>query len=134
MSKQVWTKEQQKEHRNLWIKALRSGEYKQGFDGFLRDIDDRYCCLGVACEIAAQNNIIPKAVKKRKYCYKYGIQTAFIPEEVQKYYGFTSASGYYDGIDGTPNQNTLTRDNDIHHLNFFEIADLIEREPEGLFE
>jgi hypothetical protein len=29
-----------------WLEALRSGKYKQG-QGFLRDTDDRYCCLGV---------------------------------------------------------------------------------------
>lgn len=34
-----------------WIAALRSGEYKQGRNGFLRSSDDMYCCLGVLCEI-----------------------------------------------------------------------------------
>jgi len=34
---------------NEWVKALRSGEYKQT-DGFLKD-DDRFCCLGVLADI-----------------------------------------------------------------------------------
>lgn len=35
---------------NKWIKALRSREYEQGF-GKLKN-GNKYCCLGVLCEIA----------------------------------------------------------------------------------
>lgn len=34
-----------------WIKALLSGDYKQG-TGTLRDEADGFCCLGVYCDIA----------------------------------------------------------------------------------
>ena len=37
-----------------WLKALRSGDYKQG-NGFLKS-ENKYCCLGVACVIT-----MPKA-------------------------------------------------------------------------
>lgn len=42
-----------KEFFELWIKALRSGEYKQGKQVLINEYDDvkRHCCLGVACEI-----------------------------------------------------------------------------------
>ena len=33
-----------------WIKALRSGDYKQGTD-CLRSNTNQYCCLGVACDL-----------------------------------------------------------------------------------
>ncbi len=34
-----------------WVKALRSGEYKQGY-GRLHDIGSKgYCCLGVLCKM-----------------------------------------------------------------------------------
>lgn len=33
-----------------WIKALKSGKYKQGLKYYL-DGAERHCCLGVACEI-----------------------------------------------------------------------------------
>ena len=33
-----------------WIAALRSGKYQQGA-GALRDADNRFCCLGVLCDI-----------------------------------------------------------------------------------
>ncbi len=42
-----------------WVKRLRSGAYKQGF-GYLRNTDDSYCCLGVLCEIAVEQGIIPE--------------------------------------------------------------------------
>jgi hypothetical protein len=37
----------------MWIKALRSGEYKQG-KGQLRSVENNFCCLGVLCNIHAQ--------------------------------------------------------------------------------
>ena len=38
----------------VWIPALRSGDYKQG-KGRLRDSKDRFCCLGVACDLIDPN-------------------------------------------------------------------------------
>jgi len=40
---------EQKNMLKKWVQALRSGEYKQG-KGALR-VNDRFCCLGVACDI-----------------------------------------------------------------------------------
>lgn len=36
--------------KRRWIRALRSGKYKQGHDR-LRTEDNRFCCLGVVCDI-----------------------------------------------------------------------------------
>lgn len=41
------------EVKNLWIEALRSGEYRQGV-GALRNKHDEFCCLGVLCNLHAQ--------------------------------------------------------------------------------
>lgn len=38
------------ELKQQWVKALRSGEYKQGI-GVLRSMDDHFCCLGVLCDV-----------------------------------------------------------------------------------
>lgn len=38
------------EFKRKWVEALRSGKYKQG-RGQLKDTQDQYCCLGVACII-----------------------------------------------------------------------------------
>lgn len=43
-----------KEFADKWLAALRSGKYKQGKEA-LKDHKGRYCCLGVACEIAGHN-------------------------------------------------------------------------------
>lgn len=41
--------------RYIWVKALRSGNYKQGTSQlFIKDwVGDSYCCLGVLCDITA---------------------------------------------------------------------------------
>lgn len=37
--------------KELWVKALRSGEYKQGLS-CLHNVDENsYCCMGVLCEV-----------------------------------------------------------------------------------
>lgn len=45
----------------LWIQALRSGEFKQGLTSLCQKREKqktyRYCCLGVACEVAIQNGV-----------------------------------------------------------------------------
>lgn len=38
------------EARARWVEALRSGDYEQGRNR-LRDMENRFCCLGVACDI-----------------------------------------------------------------------------------
>jgi hypothetical protein len=43
--------EQQVTNRIKWITALRSGKYKQGIPGRLKEVTG-YCCLGVACAIS----------------------------------------------------------------------------------
>lgn len=37
--------------KKKWLKALRSGEYKQGKGLLYSSKDDSYCCLGVACKV-----------------------------------------------------------------------------------
>jgi hypothetical protein len=44
------------EIRERWVRALKSGEYKQGY-GRLR-IGNKYCCLGVLCDLAARDGIV----------------------------------------------------------------------------
>lgn len=46
--------------KDLWLKALRSGEYEQTretlFDG------KGYCCLGVLCDVMLNNDLVPAGV------------------------------------------------------------------------
>jgi len=46
------------EIKTKWLDALRSGKYKQG-RGRLRDLDDKYCCLGVLCDIISPDRWKP---------------------------------------------------------------------------
>jgi len=41
--------------KSKWLKALRSGKYEQGKYN-LRDSENKYCCLGVLCDIYAKEN------------------------------------------------------------------------------
>lgn len=43
-----------KEIQDKWVKALRSGKYQQGRRA-LRTTDNKYCCLGVLCDLVASD-------------------------------------------------------------------------------
>lgn len=121
-----YTKEQQKAHRKQLIDALRSGKYLQGF-GALRS-EDKYCCLGVACDISN----IDKWKKEPTSLYKYIDIVGYMPAQVMDFYGFSNKKGIYKDIDyiGTK-QQSLALQND-RGMSFIKIADIIESEPEGL--
>ncbi len=44
------------EIKQEWIGALESEEYQQG-EGQLRTVDNKFCCLGVLCDIAAKHGL-----------------------------------------------------------------------------
>lgn len=44
------------EIKEMWVKALRSGEYEQGTHQLVGD--NKYCCLGVLCDIARKCGIV----------------------------------------------------------------------------
>jgi len=60
-----------------WVKALRSGEYKQGRLRLQRG--DSYCCLGVLCEVAGvaipRNGIDLDCLSLRKFGDECGLLT-----------------------------------------------------------
>ncbi len=49
------------ENMRLWVAALRSGEFAQGRKRLAQSGDGgatwRYCCLGVACELAIRHGV-----------------------------------------------------------------------------
>lgn len=112
-----------------WVAALRSGKYKQGQQR-LRTDDNRFCCLGVACELAVQAGIITYKRDDQlgpTYVETGWKDTALLPEVVRRWLGLTTNRG--DMSEGP----CLTHLND-HDATFNEIADLIESQPKGLFE
>lgn len=62
------------EFKKKWIEALRSGEYRQGTH-CLRSIENKYCCLGVACDLFYGTN---KWIEnKEEYLYEINNQKIF---------------------------------------------------------
>jgi len=106
-----------------WVEALRSGEYEQGRNWLRRG--DRYCCLGVACDIAADD----LGLERTSNGWRGG--RAYLPPVVQRWLGLATRMGEFIEPE-TGWQGSLVVLND-KFTPFAEIADLIEAEPEGLF-
>lgn len=106
-----------------WVAALRSGEYQQG-RGSLRTPADRFCCLGVACDLYGHEHHI--AWKGERFQH----EEFHLPFDVQDWLGLNTVKGSY--IAGNHQATNLANRND-NGANFQKIADIIESEPEGLF-
>lgn len=96
-----------------WIKALRSGKYKQG-TGTLKQYDSKgnaqHCCLGVLCEL--YNETMKKNKKKTlpekiydndsdfSHGYsRFGGKKEDLPKEVKDWAGMKNSMGeFYTGI------------------------------------
>jgi len=110
------------------VDALRSGRFIQG-TGCLQSVidnDSAYCCLGVACKIAEENDIPVVYDSNAKI---YG-KTLFNQPSVKSWYGFMTNSVV---ISGGINLTNLTTLNDNVGLNFSEIADVIEKHTDSIF-
>lgn len=76
-----------KEIKEEWLAALKSGEYKKGI-GMLRSGDDRYCCLGVLCDLHNKKQevngwVAHKIVDETKYSYHCSV--GYSPLAVQEW-------------------------------------------------
>ena len=113
-----------------WVAALRSGAYEQG-RSHLRSTEDKFCCLGVLCDVAVEQGLAtwqPSMLNPDAF-YVAGKGTdrspALLPVVVQQWAGlcgspqFTGGGGEYAGC-------ALTSVNDNEQETFSGIADLIE--------
>lgn len=98
--------------KKLWIKALRSDKYEQG-QHQLRDFDDRFCCLGVLCDLVEPESWSDLSVAGNGFYHNY--ESGEPSSSIVKGAGLTE----YD-IDN------LVFKNDDNGLDFKEIADWIE--------
>jgi len=120
------------ENAKKWVKALRSGKYKQGKNS-LR-VDGTYCCLGVACDLYAKETGLGKWEFYEDVCLGFligsNLEETTLPHEVKKWLGLRDCCGLFikDG-----KTDYLTELNDARDYTFKEIADLVESEPEWLF-
>lgn len=114
--------------KNLWLTALRSGDFRQG-KRKLRSSNDDYCCLGVLCELAVQNNVIPAPqLSPNNDRYVYDGSGGILPDSVKEWAELDSNSPMVTAsTSGVYNvRNTLAYFND-DDVPFTEIADIIER-------
>jgi hypothetical protein len=138
------------ENAKKWVAALRSAHFKQGRNGLC--IDDKYCCLGVAYRVYAEENeqvpftelqINRVELTGKSYLYSNFRQcteetsTSLLPS-VRDWLGLSTCWGCYNNPDLVKDENedynwSLIRDNDRVDSSFNQIADIIESEPEGLF-
>lgn len=106
-----------------WVKALRSGEYKQT-KGRLRN-SVGFCCLGVLCDIYAKDKKIKEFWIPYGHAFSAGDTDAvFLPTHIKKYSNLKSVNGSIGNM-------SLAGQND-RGKTFPEIADIIEQHCEEL--
>ena len=119
------------EIRDLWVEALRSGEYEQGRSA-LRPEKGRFCCLGVLCDLHSLANKAGEGWSGESYAG----WTNYLPAEVRDWAGLdandpaVTDSQVYKHFcekvlfDGEMTLGILNDDG----FGFEKIADIIEKE------
>lgn len=109
-----WTENQLK-----WLKALRSGKYKQGTER-LKTSKGGYCCLGVACAELYGDRARGKWFNEGEIAPDKLVEDLSLHNRDARIYTKHGKMG------------SLTRANDSG-ATFEEIADFIEQNPEAVF-
>jgi hypothetical protein len=146
-----WKVQPNKKNIRKWVDALRSGEYQQGKNYLLSpDGKQRYCCLGVACEISGVGSwqVSPSDYVEMGHdpTFDAAPNHYTVPsEDGEMYYGMHYANevliapvsewlGLGEEIprvkiltDGKEIRKDLATLNDSRGWNFHQIADAIER-------
>ena len=109
-----------------WVKALRSGDYKQGRETLCTS--DQYCCLGVLCELASKENICDKTENLFDSSnIEYDEHDDVLPQSVRDWSGMKTDSG-----DRLGKRISLLALNDTNRYSFERIANIIEKEYKDL--
>jgi hypothetical protein len=110
-----------------WLDALRSGEYEQA-EGALHVIEggkEKFCCLGVLCDLAVQEGVDVTVRKEPgESSWKYDRENGVLPRSVQRWAGLDAEnpSVFHEGdIDGIAALNDQGSTFDV-------LADLIEEQ------
>lgn len=135
-----------------WVAALRSGDYRQGREQ-LHTYDEeikieRYCCLGVLCDLAIKAGVVESKLlfadgRAKKFGpvggADYEFESGELPEIVSKWAGLSVTYDPYDigedaevdyysnpSVTDGPGRISLAEANDEKAYDFRRIADLIE--------
>lgn len=98
-----------KKLKKEWVKALRSGDFKQGTNK-LRDLNNNYCCIGVLCKVA---NI---KARKSENGYRFDGLIATLSQHFSRQLKLS-----------IHHQNRLIYMNDSENKTFEQIANWIEK-------
>lgn len=133
-----------KERIRLLVDALRSGKYRQT-TGNLAVYDEKqkrkkFCCLGVACEVARANGLALDVERMQRQDYRdqatysfgdaHGASYSMLPPSVVQWYGFSDDDPDLiradDEEDNYTYYETATHCNDSLGMSFRQIADAFE--------
>ena len=122
------------ENVKRWVAALRSGEYEQGRKA-LRSIDDKFCCLGVACELSREELDLDLYYTRpdpdgNPTEVLYDGSHGALPKKTMKWLGLNFPVGSF--CIGPEGHNLACLNDD--GMTFDQIADVIEYGPNGLFD
>ena len=132
-----------KEVMKKWVKALRSGKFKQG-QGTLKQYNSKgkaqHCCLGVLCELYNENmkknhkKTLPEKICDNDYSFQYGYTTFngvadSLPERVRDWSGISTSFGKFYGESTLPAPLSDLNDDG---RKFNTIANIIEKHWENL--
>lgn len=109
-------------NQRKWLRALRSGKYKQG-RGALHTRRNHLCCLGVACVVMGAEH------RAENGYHTYDGTNAFLPSKIVKKLGLLTNSGGSNS--GKP---TCAELNDKKRWTFDEIADYLVKHKNEYFE
>lgn len=113
-----------KKVNELWVKALRSGEFRQGQFAML--VKDRYCVLGMLSMLAMLEGVCDIEVDYEGYGFFDG-RINLLPASVVEWAEMKSHNGTIKG-----EFLTLQGMNDIAEYDFLQLADIIEKNCEVL--
>jgi hypothetical protein len=108
-----------------WVAALRSGKYTQTKE-MLRSNEDRFCCLGVLCDISGLGEWLQPiwSSQSRSYTVDGAYKSDFLPEAVMQWADIKTSNGVVNG-------KSLAQLND-EGRSFENIASVIEQNWEQL--
>jgi|SRR5688500_13133770 len=107
----------------LWVTALRSGVYEQGKESLRKG--GKYCCLGVACEVAVAAGVPLTMKNTLGDATSYNGRLSYLPDAVTQWLGVECDA---DGdVYVTPEEClTATSANDTLGWSFEQIANALE--------
>lgn len=125
--------------KQMWLDALRSGEYQQTTGKLRRPSGnpiqaDGYCCLGVLCNLHAEEHH-NSWDRNDASCYDYLGDHEHLPRQVIEWAGLTSENPHVStrhvfpgDVEPSYVKASIAEFNDDFDFTFSQIADLIEEQ------